>query len=417
MAVGLTVPAVAEGAGFSLYEQAGRAMGQGGAYTARVADASGIFFNPAGLARVENGEILGGTSMIVVSREFAGMNPYPGYGVHAKSPTQAFFPFHVYWAERLGDDFVVGFGVYNPFGLTTEWKNPDEFPGRFISTKASITPFYFNPTVAVSPASWFRVGAGVMAVHSSLELRRHVGEANPRGTEPLVLDPGTVVLTASNDLDYGVNLGFQADLRPGITLGMNYRSRVSITYQGNADFTFTGTGTELDPVLADLFPKDQPASTDLGFPASLVLALGVTPSPRFSAEADLGWIQWSSFDRLPLRFEETSLNQVLTENWSDVFFYRFGAEIALREDLDLRLGYYYDETPQPASVVSPLLPDNNRTGLSVGLGKDWGRLRADIFGLYLIIPDRNTGSDNRDGFEGTYANGVQVAGLTLGYRY
>jgi long-chain fatty acid transport protein len=256
-----------------------------------------------------------------------------------------------------------------------------------------------------------------MAVHSSLELSRHVGEANPRGTDPLILDAGTAVLAAHNDLDYGINLGFQADLRPGLTLGMNYRSRVSITYDGTADFTFTGTGTELDPVLVDLFPKDQPASTDLGFPGSLVLALGVTPSPRFSVEADLGWTRWSSFDRLPLRFEDTSLNETLIENWKDVFSYRFGAEIALRDDLHLRLGGYYDETPQPTSVVSPLLPDNNRTGFSVGVGKDWGRLRADLFGLYLIIPDRTTGSDNRDGFEGTYANGVQVAGLTLGYRY
>jgi long-chain fatty acid transport protein len=413
----LLLPVSAWGAGFSLYEQGGRALGQGGAYTARVGDASGIFFNPAGLARVENGEILGGTSMIVVSREFAGVNPYPGYGSHAESPTQAFFPFHIYWAERLGDDFVVGFGVYNPFGLTTEWKDPDSFPGRFISTKASITPFYFNPTVAVSLAPWLRAGAGVTAVHSSLELKRHVGQINPTGSEPEVFDLGTADLTANNDLDYGVNLGFQADLTPALTLGMNYRSRVSISYDGTADFTFTGTGTPLDSVLVGLFPKDQSASTDLGFPATLVLALGVTPSPRFSAEMDLGWVQWSSFDRLPLRFKDTSLNQTLIEEWKDTFFYRFGAEIGLRDDLDLRLGYYYDETPQPSNVVSPLLPDNNRTGFSLGVGKSWGRVRADLFGLYLIIPDRSTGGNNRDGFEGTYANGVQIAGLTLGYRY
>ncbi len=85
--------------------------------------------------------------------------------------------------------------------------------------------------------------------------------------------------------------------------------------------------------------------------------------------------------------------------------------------MQLRFGYYYDETPQPTEAVSPLLPDNNRHGISLGIGKSWGQFRADLFGLYLVMPDRETEGINRDGFEGTYANNVEIAGLTLGYRY
>ncbi len=413
----LLAPAAGWTAGFSLYEQGARALGSAGAYTARVSDPSAVFYNPAGLVGIEGGEFYAGVSGILVGREFAGVSPYPGYGVHETSPTSLFTPFHVYWGQRLGSDLAVGFGVYNPFGLTTEWDHPDDFSGRYVSTKASITPFFFTPTVALRLAPWLRVGAGLTAVHSSLELRRHVGQVNPRTTDPATLDLGRVKLNADNGLDYGGNFGLQVDLTRRMTLGFTYRSKVAIQYDGNADFTFTGTGTELDPQLQGLFPKDQGVSTNIDFPASFVAALAVSPSDRLTLEGDLGWTQWSSFQSLPIRFDDASLSQTLVENWDDAFFFRAGAEWALRPDLNLRFGYYYDQTPQPTESISPLLPDNDRHGLSVGIGKDWGRFRADAFALLLLIGDRDTEGVNRDGYEGTYSNGVQIAGVSLGYRY
>ena len=57
LAVFLILPTVVWGAGFSLYEQGARALGSAGAYAARVGDASAIYYNPAGLAKVESGEM------------------------------------------------------------------------------------------------------------------------------------------------------------------------------------------------------------------------------------------------------------------------------------------------------------------------------------------------------------------------
>ena len=413
----VAVPVTAYGAGFSLYEQGGRALGSAGAFTARVGDVSGIFFNPAGLAQIENGELQLGTSLIYVTREFAGVNPYPGYGVHEESPKSLFYPSHVYWGQKVASGVTVGFGIYNPFGLTTEWENPDEFSGRFLSTKASLTPFYFNPTVAFELTPGLRMGVGLMAVHSSLELRRHVGQVNPQGKEPFMLDLGTVILKGSNDLDFGGTFGLQLDLGDRATMGVNYRSRVSIDYEGDADFTYAGSGTELEPEFGLLFPSDQDVSTALDYPAQLILGLAVQASSKLWVEADLGWTQWSSFDELPINFEDEDLSSVITENWKDAFFYRFGAEYALNADTDLRFGYYFDQTPQPTVAVSPLLPDGDRHGISLGLGKTWGALSADVFALVLIIPERDTEGLTRDGYDGKYSNGVQIAGLTFGYRY
>ncbi len=412
-------PAAARGAGFGLYEQGGRALGIAGAYTARVGDASAVFFNPAGLAQVEHGDLYAGASLLFVSREFAGVNPYPGYGSHGKSPNSVFSPFHLYWAQRLASRITVGLGVYSPFGLTTEWNDPYDFPGKFISTKASITPFFFNPAVAIKAAPWLRLGAGLLAVHSSLELRRDIAQPDPRAgmDSTQVLDLGTAKLNANNGLDFGGNFGAQVDVGDKVTLGATYRTRVKVKYDGDANFTFTGTGTALDPQLEPLFPPDQAVSTEIDFPASAVGAVSFAPSDKLVLEADIGWTQWSSFRTLPIHFADPTLDLAFAENWKDAWFYRIGAEASVRSDLKLRVGYYYDQTPQPTEAVSPLLPDNNRNGLSLGIGKSWNRLTADAFGMLLLVSDRSTGGRSRDGFDGTYANGVQILGLSLGYRY
>jgi len=405
----------AAAAGYSLYEQGARALGAGGAFTARCDDASSVFFNPAGLARVRGGDLYAGVSMLLVSRSFAGEAPYPGYEVTEQSPDQTFFPVAAYAAHQLGS-FAVGFGFYSPFGLTTEWKDPDSFSGRFISTKAVLKPFYFNPAVAWNPSDRVRVGAGLMAVTATVQLDRAVGQPNPTEVGPGVLDLGTVSLDASNDgLDYGFNAGAQVDLSDRVAAGINYRSRIDVGFTGDADFEFTG-GTPLDPQIAPLFPPDQTAKTEIPLPGLLVAGVA-WQGERSALELDFGWQNWADFQTLSVRFEDPSLDIERQEEWNNAWFLRGGWEYGFRPDLDVRLGAYYDRSPQPASSMSPLLPDNDRVGVSAGLGFRKGAVRGDLYGLILLVGDRDTGGASIDGFDGTYGNNGLLGGLSLGLGF
>jgi long-chain fatty acid transport protein len=337
--------------------------------------------------------------------------------VHETSPDEVFYPVAAYWGHPLGDRVTVGFGFYSPFGLSVEWEDPETFSGRFISTRVAITPFYFNPSVAFDVSPRLRIGGGVTAVHASVDLNRNVGQPNPTDFGPDVLDLGTVELDGSNGLDYGFNAGLQLDVTETVALGVTYRGGVETAIDGDADFTFTGTGTGLDPQLGPLFPEDQGVTTEIPFPAQLVVGFAVEVSESVVLEADLGWTRWSDLDQLSLRFEDPDLDEVIPQHWEDAFFLRTGAEIALRPGTDLRFGYYYDETPQITESVSPLLPDNDRHGFSAGVGWAKGRWRFDVFGLLLLVQDRETEGVNRDGFEGVYDSGTQIAGLSLGFRY
>src|SRR5262245_38594644 len=149
-------PALA--AGFGIFEQGARAMGAAGAFTARADDPSAIYFNPAGLAHVENGALLLSPNLLYYKSEFSGVAPYPGFGVTEETEGQYFPPFSAYFAQRLGSSVVAGVGVFTPFGLQVEWDDPDTFTGRAISTFSRITVYDVAPTVAWSPSEHWKVG-------------------------------------------------------------------------------------------------------------------------------------------------------------------------------------------------------------------------------------------------------------------
>lgn len=389
-----------------------------GAASAWIDDPTAIFYNPAGITRISGGQVVLGTSALFLDHAFAGVSPYPGAGVTEKSPNKVLFPSHAYWAQQVTSDFFVGFGVYTPFGLTTEWENPDSFTGRFISTKVSLTPFFFNPVLAYRVHDRVRLAAGLMAVHATVDLDRAVGIPNPTTEPPATLDPGTVALSADNGLDYGFNAGIQVDLEENLKVGFNYRSKVTADFEGTAKFAFTGTGTPLDPQLEALFPQTQDATTSLAFPASWTVGLGIQLGSDWYVEGDLGWMGWSAFHTLDINFkDDPSLDFSRTENWDDSYFFRAGAMWNAKPDMEVRFGAYYDETPQPTSSVSVLLPDNKRYGLSAGAGKTWGKWNADLYGLFLIIPDRSTDLSSIDGYNGTYASTLGAIGITAGFRY
>jgi hypothetical protein len=83
----------------------------------------------------------------------------------------------------------------------------------------------------------------------------------------------------------------------------------------------------------------------------------------------------------------------------------------------LRGGYYYDPTPQPQKVMSPLLADADRHGLSLGVGYAPNPWSLDFFLLFPLAGDRDTGGVNLDGYEGTYRPSGTVLGVNFGYQF
>jgi long-chain fatty acid transport protein len=419
--LGPLLAGVALGAGFSIYEQGAKALGMGGAFAAVADDGSAMFFNPAGIARLDGMQLYAGPSFIIVpARQFAGENPYPGYGDTAETTSDLFYPVNAYFSHRVNERLAWGAFFNSPFGLKVEWADPSAFSGRFLSTKAELVPFFFGGVLAVNLNQQIALAGGPTFAHSTVRLDQHLSR-NFIGldTSP-VFDVATVELEASNDVGIGFSIGALIEPDESFRIGFGYRHEIEIDYEGDATFTQIPTGSPtLDPLIAAALPENQTAKTSFKFPTQWSVGFAFTGIDLWTFAFDLGWTGWSSFDRLTVEFADPALALDRPQGWEDALNYRFGADWRMRERLSLRFGGYFDENPQPDRAVSPLLPDSDRVGVSLGLGWEFGEGKyvLDVYNLAVIFEERDTNGASQDDFNGKYQSFADIVGFDLGVRF
>lgn len=417
-ALGVWGGAPAEGAGFGIFEQGTKAMGMAGAFTAQADDPSLLFHNAGGLAFVEKREFAGGVTYIKGAKaEFRGAAPFPGPDDRAEQELLAEVVPHAYWVQPVSNTFKFGFGIEAPFGLTTEWKDPDSFSGRFLSTKAALRAVDLNPTVAWRFGN-FGVGIGAIARVSDVELNRHVGAVNP--FTQTVADVGRLKLEGDFSEGYGFNVGLLHKWNNSFSWGLSYRSQITVDYEGDARLTQIATGNpQFDAVVASRLPfgRDLPVETSIDFPDMASLGLAFSLSPNLLLETDANWTGWSSFDEVVIDFTNNDLPQsTIPQNWEDVYNYRAGLRWTASPSSEWRVGYVYDESPQQEEGVSPLLPDNDRNGFTLGYGHV-GNWKADFAVMYLSFGERSRSKSfpGESDFFGTYDTTAWLFGATLRY--
>jgi long-chain fatty acid transport protein len=419
-ALGALAAGPVHAAGFSIFEQGSKAMGMAGAFTAQADDPSLLYHNAGGLAFVTERDFsIGATYIKGLKAEFEGANPFPGNGYRAEQELLSEVPPHVYYVQPITQTLKFGFGIETPFGLTTEWKNPDQFAGRFLSTKAALQAIDLNPTIGWQVTPSFGIGIGAIARVSNVELNRNVPTINP--FTQTAVDVARLKLEGDYSEGYGFNVGLLHKLNPRFSWGLSYRSQITVDYEGDARLTQVSTGNaQLDAVVASRLPfnRDLPVETGIDFPdqASLGLAFGLTDN--LLVETDFNWMGWSNFQEVAIDFTGGATNSlpdtVIQENWDDAYSYRLGLRWQASDTAQWRFGYVYDETPQPEPGVSPLLPDANRNGFTIGYGHT-GNWKADIALMYLIFDERsrNESFTGEGPFFGTYNTEALLLGATI----
>lgn len=418
---GLALAGPAFGAGFGIFEQGSKAMGMAGAFTAQADDPSAIFHNPGGIAFQKERDFQVGFTWIT-SRDsnFRGAAPFPGEGVREELKSLSEFPPHFYWVEPVSDRLTFGLGVYAPFGLVTEWKNPDSFTGRFISVKGALTTVDIHPTIGWQATPNFGIGIGAIARLSEVELIQHIPAVNPFTNT--VADVATIELTSDFDVGYGFSAGILHRVNESFSWGLSYRGKIEIDYSGDARLRQNLTGTPFDALVPAVLPlgRNLPVATKLEFPEMASVGVAVALTRNTLLEVDANWTGWSSFDELPVDFVRDDLpDDLRPQRWDDVNNYRIGLRWTAPSGAQWRIGYVYDETPQPEETVSPLLPDADRNGFTIGYGRQGQRFSFDVALMYLTFDDRTRGKsfpgEEASTYFGTYQNEGLLYGLTFGF--
>jgi long-chain fatty acid transport protein len=410
-------------AGFSIFEQGSKAMGMAGAFTAQADDPSMLFFNAGGLAFVEKTGVSGGATWIHSTKaDFQGAAPFPGDNYSAKQEALSEFPPHLYWVQPLTANWKFGLGIETPFGLTTSWENPDQFAGRFLSTKASLEAIDINPTLGWQVTPTFGIGVGGIVRVSKVELNRHISAINPFTL--MAADVGRLNLESDfTKNSYGFNVGILHRWNESFSWGLSYRSKISVDYDGSARVTQISSGNPVfDTIVGTQIPfgKKLPVETSIDYPDEASLGLAFALTRDLLLETDVNYTGWSSFKSVPINFTggpgESLPDTSLPQDWKNAYSYRAGLRWTTSPATQWRFGLVYDKTPQPEEGVSPLLPDADRTGYCIGYGHTTG-FKYDIGLMYLDFKKRtkNEFRASEGPFLGTYKTQAVLLGLTLNY--
>lgn len=144
--------------------------------TANAADASTIFYNPAGLTKLDSSQISVNANIVLPSihyeadsaTDFTGL---PVQGSKNGKITKTTVAPHIYGAYKVNDNLTVGLGVYVPFGSATEYEKDSVL--RHNINKLGLTSIAVKPVAAWKLNERHSFGAGIIAQHNSAELRKY----------------------------------------------------------------------------------------------------------------------------------------------------------------------------------------------------------------------------------------------------
>lgn len=416
----LGVPAGLGAQGFGVYEHGTCTMGRAGVAAASPCnDGSAIFFNPAGLASITGTKINLGTTAILPTGAFT--RDLTGFITEA--PSQHYLVPNVYIGRSMSDKVALGFGVFAPYGLGTEWPTDQSFEGRFLGYKTMLKSIYFQPTIGYKLHDKLQVGVGVAFIHASVELHQRVDLSTqpvpsasvPPGTRfaALGIMEGTDFADAALDATgsgFAVNFGGIWRVSKNLSIGGHWLTRRTITFDGTIDFTQVQTGLILpagnplapggvplpiDNLVAPQFLAGGPlvdgaASTVITLPPQGSLGLSYMFNDKWTIMADYQLVVWGWFNQLLLDFENATTPDItLYEGYRDTHGIRIGVEHAHSSKVTLRGGYLYHSAAAPPETVTPLLPEGARNEVTLGVGLALtSMLHADLAYQYIKQNDR-----------------------------
>lgn len=391
--------------GFDFFLQGSKAMGMAGAFVAQADDPSAIFYNPGGIPFSEKKIAAGVSAFFVNEALYQGLAPGPGAGTAAaQDDPESLLP-HVYYVKPLGEKWSLGAGLFSPFVLETEWREPDAFAGRSVSVASQIVTYDLNVNLAVELSP--RLGLGFGAVYRLSELS---------WSRRLLLGGRDV---AENDVTtdmvdgVGWNVGLHHRPSPKLSWGLAYRSDVRIDHDGVGRLTQIETGdAQLDELVRGVFPlnRDLLVTSELAYPATAGLGVALRPGRGWLVEVDLHWTEWSRFQEVAVAFAtEPSLSAAVEQRFDDTVTPRVGLEFTTRTGTSFRFGMALEESPQPDATVGPFLADADRRVYAVGIGRDW----LDV-AFAWIDHDQRVIRDQVDGLNGNYRGSSWVVSVTVG---
>ena len=380
-------------AGFQLREQSSEGLGNAFAgSTAKAYNLSTIYYNPAGMTRLEGDQSAGSVTWIAPVAKFDGTNTVGSTRVSGNQGGDAIKDAAVGAAYAMWDyrpDLKFGVAITAPFGLRSEYE--DGWVGRYHAVESSITNINVTPSVAYRLTDKLSIGGGVQVSYVKARLSNDINMA-------AIIGAGQVDGRATiegDDIGFGGDLGFLYEFTPQTRVGLNYRSQIKHELSGDANFT----ATTFQKAALGVNVRNTGASANLTTPDTVSLGVYHEISPQWAVMSDVQWTKWSNFKELRVSYDSGRADTVVDESWSDTWFFSLGATYTMDEKSKFHFGVAYDQSAVDDQHRTARIPDSDRYWLSLGYSYDFSpNLQTNIGYTYIL----GAGADiNESSFQGS----------------
>ncbi|HEX7982531.1 MAG TPA: OmpP1/FadL family transporter [Duganella sp.] len=463
--VAAALGAMSQGAGASGYRfgsQSVSAQGTADANGAEANDPSTIFYNPAGLSRLDGMRVGAGATVVAPHSTFddAGSTHFTGQpaGGSAASgyvPDNAVAP-SLYASRKIDDRWTVGLGVFVPYGAKLNYGNT--WTGRYALTDVKLEAYTLNPSASFKLNERHAFGIGLDAEHMNASLGQAVdvpgtiaalssaagaaqGAALARRIAALGGNPALLRTVGdghgSNDVKdwgWGYNLGYMFTLDQDTRLGLGYRSSILHKLRGSTVWDFSTVTS--DPVVNNVLAASSRRANSAALiavrtPETVSANIFHQFDARWAGMADLTWTRNNRMDNLNIEFPGTGEGaEVIRQQWRNTVRVALGGNYQYSEVLTLRAGFAYDQSPVKTTLAHPALPDGDRRQYSIGA--KW-KLNAassiDLAYSYLDVKDVSvnytndcnplnaTCTGNGETTRGRFQTHVSLVGIAYNYKF
>ncbi|WP_298773011.1 OmpP1/FadL family transporter [uncultured Shewanella sp.] len=423
LSLGVAFQALAQG--YYIDEQSAKRLGDafsGGA--ADASDASTVFYNPAGMVRLDGGQLVGNLSGVYTQTDVT----MSGVSFDASSASmssaiqgqesvnlnESFLIPSVYFSYQLSPSWHVGASLNVPYSSGSEFDT--DFVGRYFSLKSDITSVNLGLMASYRISAQWSVGLGLNAQYIEAEIQNQVNSSgicqlgiasgmpaqlcaglDSSGT---YTDDGNVKMTGDDfALGYTVGVLYQWDF--DTRFGLNYRSKISHTLSGDATISAPAIVGMIEPMLTS---RVEGGSVELVTPETLDVSGVYQLNEDWHVQATVSWFRWSRFETLDIELDNGG-GFSTAQNWDDSYRLAAGLGYQLTPNWVLRTGMAYETTPVPDETVSLDFAFGDFYALSLGASYQFSET------LFFDVGYQHTFTFNRDITQGSLTvDSAEVSG-------
>ncbi|MBZ9786765.1 outer membrane protein transport protein [Psychroflexus sp. CAK57W] len=396
--------------GYRVGAQGQRALAMGHAGVGVVNSAETAFFNPSGLVYLEDRlTISAGITGVFSNVKWQNTST----GQFAETQQDPGTPFYFHAAYKVNEWMSLGLSVSTPYGSSVEWER--NWPGSHLVNDIELAAIYIQPLVSVKLSEHFSIGGGPIFVTGNVNFNRNANRTltDEQGNRSnITVDDSGVTST-------GWSASFMFTPVEALRIGFNYKSEILLNAEGG-EATFSNFPN------STLTPQNGTTAFDatLPMPAELTIGFAYEMNEKWLFAFDYQRAYWDVYNSLDIDFADPNVaTSVNPRNYKNASTYRFGAQYLASDNLTLRAGYYFDESPVQAGFFAPETPRNDANGFTAGLSFQVSEsLAIDASFLYLRFKEVDASYDSytENGqsvpFEGTYKSNAFLPGIGVTYK-